>query len=94
MSQRIVLGLIGIISLVGLGTATAQQPQLKAPWVGMATITQGNKGRLSHNECGKRIQDPQNCAWENTYALDIRLHHDLDYTVPSTEGGTDHVALS
>ena len=55
---------------------TSEQPQLKAPWEGVAKIIQGNHGSYSHNVCYKRTAppDPNNCAWENTYAVDIDLN--------------------
>jgi hypothetical protein len=51
---------------------SSQQPQLKAPWREKAYISQGNNAGTSHNICGKRSRDPNNCYWENTYALDIQ----------------------
>ncbi len=51
----------------------SEQPQLKAPWEGIAKISQGNNGNTSHNICYKREFDPYDCNWENTYALDIAL---------------------
>jgi hypothetical protein len=50
---------------------SSQQPQLKAPWREKAFISQGNNSGITHNTCGKRSRDPNNCVWENTYALDI-----------------------
>jgi len=43
---------------------TSEQPQLKAPWVGVARITQGNNGATSHHDYG---------TWDNTYAIDVSL---------------------
>ena len=60
-------------TLLVCGSAHALQPQLRAPWQGAAAITQGNHGPVSHNVCGHRTLDPSNCAWENTYAIDIAL---------------------
>jgi len=36
----------------------------------MEQISQANFGSTSHNTCGNRTLDPNNCNWENTYALD------------------------
>jgi murein DD-endopeptidase MepM/ murein hydrolase activator NlpD len=42
----------------------SEQPLLKAPWVGIAKISQGNKGTTSHYDHG---------IWDNTYAIDVAL---------------------
>lgn len=61
----------------------SSQPQLKAPWRGKTVITQGNRASYSHNECGRRSYYPNDCAWENTYALDIRMSVGTDILAPA-----------
>lgn len=48
-------------------------PELRAPWAGTATITQGNESTCSHNVGPKRTSCgmDQSTAWENTYGVDI-----------------------
>jgi len=46
------------------GESLSEQPQLKAPWTGTATITQGNNGMTSHYDHG---------TWDNTFAIDVAL---------------------
>jgi hypothetical protein len=76
--NRSVLTLLSfMIILLGDSLSSNAQVVLRAPWEGSAVITQGNHGSTSHNICvpqgGKRIVDPNNCNWENTFALDIGL---------------------
>jgi hypothetical protein len=54
----------------------SSQPQLRAPWIGTKHITQGNHGSVSHNVCGQRTLEPNNCNWENTFAIDIDLNYE------------------
>lgn len=64
-----------VVLLVGARPLVyAQQPIFKAPFTGTAVLTQGNFGPTSHNTCGsQRALFPNDCGWENTYALDFRL---------------------
>ena len=65
------------ISNVVSGTTTliqSEQPQLKAPWSGTATITQGNNGATSHHDYG---------TWDNTYAIDVALTIGSDILAPA-----------
>lgn len=50
------------------------EPQLRAPWVGIARITQGNNGATSHYDYG---------TWDNTYAIDVSLHVGSDVLAPA-----------
>lgn len=52
----------------------SEQPQLKAPWVGIAKITQGNNGTTSHYDHG---------TWDNTYAIDVALPLGSDVLAPA-----------
>ena len=51
----------------------SEQPQLKAPWRGIARITQGNKGP-THKDYG---------IWDNTYAIDVALPIGSDVLAPA-----------
>ena len=62
------------ISLEITTVPTSEQPQLKAPWVGVARITQGNKGTTSHYDHG---------TWDNTYAIDVALPVGSDVLAPA-----------
>lgn len=53
---------------------TPTQPQLKAPWVGIVRITQGNNGATSHHDYG---------TWDNTYAIDVALSVGSDVPAPA-----------
>jgi len=63
--------------------SSAQQPRLKAPWEGTYRISQGNRASFSHNECGKRTFDPNNCNWENTYAIDVAIPPETPVLAPA-----------
>lgn len=63
--------------------APGAQFPLKAPWIGKAKISQGNHASYSHNECGKRNLDNTNCAWENTFAIDVSLPVGSDILAPA-----------
>jgi len=52
----------------------SEQPQLKAPWEGVAEITQGNYGATSHYDHG---------TWDNTYAIDVALSVGSDVLAPA-----------
>lgn len=63
-----------LLPLSALSTDGApKQPWLDVPWAGLAKITQGNHGDVSHNVAGKRSLDKTNKSWENTYAIDVAL---------------------
>lgn len=62
------------VSLEILTMPTSEQPQLKAPWVGIAEITQGNNGATSHYDHG---------TWDNTYAIDVALPVNSDVLAPA-----------
>jgi len=61
------------ISLEITSAPTSEQPQLRAPWVGIARVTQGNNGGTSHYDHG---------TWDNTYAIDVALPVDSDVLAP------------
>jgi murein DD-endopeptidase MepM/ murein hydrolase activator NlpD len=61
----------------------SEQPVLKAPWAGMAKISQGNRGWKSHNTCYNRELEPRDCNWENTYAIDVNLPVGSDVLAPA-----------
>ncbi len=63
--------------------SVAQQPLLKAPWEGIYKISQGNRASFSHNECGRRKLDPNNCNWENTYAIDVAMPYGTPVLAPA-----------
>ncbi|MDI6704535.1 MAG: peptidoglycan DD-metalloendopeptidase family protein, partial [bacterium] len=52
----------------------SEQPQFKAPWSGIAQITQGNHGATSHYDHG---------VWDNTYAIDVALPVGTDVLAPA-----------
>ena len=62
---------------------STSQPELWAPWSGTAGISQGNFGPVSHNVCGQRTLERDNCNWENTYALDIELARGTEVLAPA-----------
>lgn len=43
-------------------TPPSEQPLFKAPWEGLAIITQGNRSQFTHRDHG---------TWDNTYAVDV-----------------------
>ena len=69
--------------ILKVGSEPSNQPQFKAPWAGTAKISQGNKSSYSHNTCHNREFDPNNCEWENTWALDIALSSGSDVLSPA-----------
>ena len=54
----------------GLPQEMAEEPKLYLPFYGVAYITQGHGG-FSHDTCDKRVYKPDNCLFENRFALDI-----------------------
>jgi murein DD-endopeptidase MepM/ murein hydrolase activator NlpD len=75
-SERIVAALLIAFGGTLAAQGVSSQPQLRAPWSGSHSITQGNHGSASHNACGQRTLDPNNCNWENTFAIDIDLNYE------------------
>ncbi|MBN2251173.1 MAG: peptidoglycan DD-metalloendopeptidase family protein [Candidatus Altiarchaeota archaeon] len=60
--------------------AESEQPQLKAPWVGTAKITQGNNA-----DCTDCSHYDHEGIWDNTYAIDVAL--DVGSDVLATADG-------
>ena len=79
-----------VMTVIGCLRGKPVQAQLSAPWEGQAQVTQGNLGSTSHNICGQRAIDPNNCNWENTYAIDVKLSCG-SYVLASTDGKVVHV---
>src|ERR1035441_3641615 len=84
-------GLVLLAWFSAASAVTAAQVELHAPWRGTAEIGQGNHGPVSHNVCGQRTLDPNNCAWENTYAIDVSLPYGSD-VLASVDGDVTYAS--
>jgi murein DD-endopeptidase MepM/ murein hydrolase activator NlpD len=62
-----------MLCVAAAASAADTQPELRAPWKGSATITQGNESTCSHNVGPKRTSCgmDKSTTWENTYGVDI-----------------------